>query len=96
MVWKSLINGYIAYLLMEKSMSANTIEAYKDDLQKLIDFCVANDKNPTTLTQSDMDEFINHLANSQVGTRSQARIISGIKSFYKYLDLEELDTKRSD
>ncbi|MBK8389825.1 MAG: site-specific tyrosine recombinase XerD [Saprospiraceae bacterium] len=93
MVWKSLINGYIAYLLMEKSMSANTIEAYKDDLQKLIDFCDAHDKNPTTLTQSDMDEFINHLANIQVGTRSQARIISGIKSFYKYLDLEELIQK---
>ena len=79
MVWKSLINGYIAYLLMEKSMSANTIEAYKDDLQKLIDFCVANDKNPTTLSQSDMDEFINHLSNIQFVTRYHGSRLSSIK-----------------
>lgn len=85
-----LINGFIAYLLLEKSLSANTIAAYQDDVSLLMDFCEINNLSVIGLTQDDISNFLKYLNEKSFSARSQARILSGIKALYKYLDLEDL------
>jgi len=88
----TLIKGFLIYLKLEKSLSPNSIEAYENDIKKLISFIEFQsiDKGITKLKLQDLQAFIKWLSEIGLSARSQSRIISGIKSFYKYLILERL------
>lgn len=92
MKWISAINRFKNYLRIERSMSPNTVAAYLNDLSKLQQY--AEDQlqgvPPNTLSFDDLERFISFLHELSVSDRSQARIISGIKAFYRYLLTEDL------
>ncbi len=92
MDWKSAMSGFKAYLMLERSLSANSIQAYLSDVEKLAVFAEHNGQK-TNPVQTDFELlrlFIFNLNEMGIGERSQARIISGIRAFYKYLMLENL------
>ena len=86
MHWKDALYDYQMYLKLEKRVSANTIEGYLRDIQKLINH---SEKQPLDYTQDDLTAFIHDFASSDYSVRSQARVISGLKSFFGYLQLED-------
>jgi len=87
---KNIVDKYLTYISLEKGLSDNTSEAYIDDLNKLADFVGNNaDFNILSLTYNDLQQFIAQLNDIGISARSQARIISGIKSFYRFLLTEE-------
>ena len=86
MQWKDALYDYQMYLKLEKRVSANTIEGYLRDIQKLINY---SEKQPLDYTQDDLTAFIHEFAASDYSVRSQARVISGLKSFFGYLQLED-------
>jgi integrase/recombinase XerD len=88
------IKGYRSYLFLEKSLSKNTIEAYLHDIDLFIRFLsFANiDKSVGELTLVDVQSFLKWINEIGLGARSQARIISGLKSFFKHLILEDVIT----
>ena len=90
MNWGPHINGFIAYLKLEKSLSKNSIEAYLNDLKKLRKYEESHLKKDRVddLSTSDLQAFIREINRLGLGARSQARIISGIKAFFRYLLLE--------
>ena len=92
MNWKSTINGFKAYLMLERSMSFNTMDAYVRDVGKLEQFIALKNYNlaPTAVLEEHLKEFIFWLNDLGLEVRSQARLISGLKSFYKYLLLEDM------
>jgi integrase/recombinase XerD len=92
MNWQALINGFHSYLLLERSMSANTIEAYLRDIQKLVQFLhlSGNDRGAADIQLDDLTGFLKWLYDLGLSKRSQARIISGLKAFYKYLLMESI------
>lgn len=81
-------NGFKAYLQLEKSLSKNSIEAYLKDITKLFWFLDTIGKSPTEAGLQELTAFVHHLYNLGLSATSQARIISGIRAFYKYLKLE--------
>jgi integrase/recombinase XerD len=83
------INKYQTYLRLEKGLSANTIEAYLDDLEKLFRFATGEGTDILQITYKDLQQFVAQLKDISISPRSQARIISGIKSFYRFLLLED-------
>ena len=83
------INKYNTWLRLEKGLSANTIEAYTDDLNKLFQFTENEKLDILRLHYADLQLFIAQLSDIGISPRSQARIISGIKSFYHFLLLED-------
>ena len=83
------INKYNTWLRLEKGLSANTIEAYTDDLNKLFQFVENEGLNLLQIRYVDLQQFIAQLSDIGISPRSQARIISGIKSFYRFLLLED-------
>jgi len=92
MNWTAYINGFKSYLLMERSLSANSIQAYLHDVNLLIQFFEINDKTttPQNVERKDITDFLLWLSEIGVSARTQARIVSGLKSFYKYLLLEDI------
>lgn len=88
-----VISKYRQYLKLEKSLSFNTLDAYLRDLNKLIDYSVDVNRSILTFSLLDLQNFIAVLHDLDIHPRSQARIISGIKSFYHYLLLEEIIDK---
>jgi integrase/recombinase XerD len=91
---KYYINKYRTYLRLEKGLSLNTIEAYLDDLNKLFQFITKEGTHLLNISYSDLQQFVAQLSDLNISPRSQARIISGIKSFYRFLLIE--DFLRSD
>ncbi len=94
MSWEYYIKNFKKYLILEKSLSKNTIEAYEQDLCKLKQYLdlTGSKASPSELTRSDFDGFLAYLYDLNFSARSQARIISGLKAFYKFLILEnEID-----
>ncbi len=91
-MWKTEIKLFTTYLRIEKGFSAHTISAYERDLNKLIGFLTEyrGEILPTELTRLDMDRFAQYLGENELSTASQARILSGIKAFFTYLQLEEV------
>ena len=83
------IDKYTVYLRLEKGLSPHTIEAYLDDLNKLIQFITNEGLHILRITYSDLQQFVAQLNDLGISSRSQARIISGIKSFYKFLQIED-------
>jgi integrase/recombinase XerD len=90
--WRSAIKGFQAYLKLEKGLSDNSIEAYSRDIDKLEQFADSqiNSLKPEAFTLNDLRQFINWVNELGMIPSSQARILSGIKSFYKYLLAEDL------
>lgn len=86
------IRSYTTYLKLERSLSANSIEAYENDIVKLYSFSNLQGlkKSVQDYQLADLQDFIKWLAELGMSARSQARIISGIKSFYKFLLLEKI------
>lgn len=90
MSWDQFTSGYKSFLKLEKSLSDNTVENYMRDLNKLIAFGKEIKKGPEKLEYTDFSAFISKLNEAGMAPRSQARLISGIKSFYNYLLVEEV------
>lgn len=90
--WAGLIEMFSRYLLLERSLSANSIEAYQADTLKLAQWAELkkNNADATSLRLTDLQEFSAFLADFGFSALSQARIISGIRGFYKFLVLENL------
>ena len=84
-----LIDKYKRYLLLEKGLSKNTIEAYLTDLQKLSDFAQTRDCGLIDIQFSQLEEFLADLHDNGISPRSVARKISGIKSFFRFLVLDK-------
>ncbi|MEN8835310.1 MAG: site-specific tyrosine recombinase XerD [Polaribacter sp.] len=90
MKWKNALYDYQLFLKIERGLSKNTIDSYKRDLEKLILFLKNNNisLNPITIDKNNLQEFIYQIA-KEVNPRSQARIISGLRSFFEYLVFED-------
>ena len=86
---KDRITKYKTYLRLEKALSPNTQDAYLRDLEKLIDFSSDIQKDVEKITYEDLQQFVATLRDIGIHPRSQARIISGIRSFYRFLLLDE-------
>ena len=84
----SLITSYRIHLLLEKSLSGNSIDAYMSDLDKLVRFLSDENKKIEEVSLNDLQQFVAQLYDLDIHARSVARIISGIKSFYKFLVLD--------
>lgn len=91
MSWKSHINGFRSFLQLERSLSTNSIKAYERDIEKLLQYLELNSINvsPSKLKTKDIRKFMQWIAELGLSAKSQSRILSGIKAFYKYLILEE-------
>ena len=89
---QSYLKGFSAYLKLERSLAQNSIEAYTNDVAKLFQYLAAAGKNSSlkTITLKDLREFIMWLNELGAQASTQARVISGIKSFFTYLLQEEL------
>jgi integrase/recombinase XerD len=85
MAKQSLIGKYKTYLMLEKALSANSVEAYMDDLNKLLLFLESEKLNAEELRLEHLQQFVAQLYDLDISVRTVARIISGIKSFYGYL-----------
>lgn len=92
MDWRSAIKGFQAYLKLEKGLSDNSIEAYSRDIDKLQQYADAQTTklNPEAVSLADLRLFIAWVNELGMIASSQARILSGIKSFYKYLLVEDI------
>ena len=87
---KNIIEKYKAQLRLEKGLSDNTEAAYLNDLNKLLSFINSEDGvGLLSLTYNDLQQFVAQLHDVGISARSQARIISGIKSFYRFLLTED-------
>ncbi len=82
-----VIDKYKRYLLLEKGLSANTIDAYMRDLKKLTLFSESKDIKPEDLQLSDIEEFLDELYDEGLTPRTTSRIISGLKSFFGFMIL---------
>jgi integrase/recombinase XerD len=89
MTWPQAINGFKSYLMLERSMSPHTVGAYVEDVSKLMSFS-SETIRPKDVDYGHLQSFIDFINSLGLGPRSQARILSGIRAFYKYLILENL------
>lgn len=90
MKWEQALEDYQHYLKLERGLSKNSIDNYILDVSKLIGFLEANSLpvSPITIDRETVQHFVYEIAKT-VNPRSQARIISGLKSFFNYLNFEE-------
>ncbi len=93
MNWKTHIKSYQSYLRIERGLSKNTIDNYTFDIERLCLFLEENkmDVSPLKITEEAVQQFI-YAVSKEVNARSQARIISGLKSFFSYLIFEDYRT----
>lgn len=92
MSWKSLIKGYENYLKIEKSLSSNTVDAYIRDINKMDGFFNSEDskKKINSINHEDFQNYLAHLNGLKINARSQSRVISSMRSFFKYLMIEKI------
>lgn len=90
-MWQTYLKGFQVYLQLERSLQANSIEAYVHDVEKLIQYLAIENINiaPDEIKLANLRQFIAYLNKLGLEANSQARIISGIKAFYKYLLMED-------
>lgn len=88
--WEQAERGFSSYLKIEKSLSSNSVEAYLNDVGKLHNYILENkgNKTPDAVSYEDLRDFISETGISGDSARTQARLISGIRAFYRYLLLE--------
>lgn len=94
-MWENYKKGFKAYLQLERSLSDNSVEAYLRDIEKLTQFLLLtnNLKTPDELELKDLQLFIKYISELEMTASSQSRIISGIRSFYKYCQIENIVKK---
>ncbi|MCR5241650.1 MAG: tyrosine recombinase XerD [Prevotella sp.] len=84
----SMVKAYVRYLKLQRNMSANTLDAYQRDLDKLLLFLNHEGKDVVTLELADLQTFATSLHDIGIGPRSQCRILSGVRSFFRFLQLD--------
>jgi integrase/recombinase XerD len=91
-MWHSYIKGFKAYLMLERSMSDNTVEAYLRDVGALEQYLGASgiSPSPESITLGDLRSFLQEISELELSHNTQARMVSGVKSFFQYLLLEEV------
>jgi len=88
--WQLKIELFVNYLKLEKSLSHNSVVAYKEDVHKLASFASANGLSPLEIDAFHLRSFIKSIVEVGLNPRSQSRILSGIKAFFKFLLLEDM------
>ncbi|MDR1155348.1 MAG: site-specific tyrosine recombinase XerD [Bacteroidales bacterium] len=91
-MWEQAVKDFVAYLKIEKSLSINTIEAYIDDMNKLQAYLqsIGSSAAPQEVTPAMLSDFLVYEGELGMRARSQARMLSGIRAFYKYLLMDNL------
>lgn len=94
-MWQSEIKGFKNYLRLEKSLSGNSLDAYLHDVVKLTQFLEDHgiEKRPSEITSDELRGFLRWISELGLAAASQARILSGIRAFYKYQLMEDLITE---
>ncbi|UZR95691.1 site-specific tyrosine recombinase XerD [Chondrinema litorale] len=95
MSWDDALTEFLSYLKLERSLSKNTLDAYKLDVTKFKNFLSWNktEVDPYDVKRESIEEFLAYLHDLKIAPHSQARILSGIKAFYKYLHYHDLIPK---
>ena len=93
MDWKAAIGEYKAYLKLERGLSQNTLEAYLHDVEMLHSWVRMRDENkkPIDLVINDLKAFLQEMAEMGLKPTSQARLLSGLKGFYKFFHFKSMD-----
>ncbi|HMC85406.1 MAG TPA: tyrosine-type recombinase/integrase, partial [Chitinophagaceae bacterium] len=91
-MWEAYKKGFKAYLQLEKSLSDNSVEAYLHDVEKLTEFLQSKNNlfTPEQVQLKDLQGFLQFITELGMTATSQARIISGLRGFYKYCLLERI------
>ena len=85
---KNYVRDYVRYLKLQRNMSANTLDAYQRDLQKLLCYLESAGKDVTEVTLEDLQHFAAGLHDIGIHPRSQCRILSGVRTFFRFLQLD--------
>jgi integrase/recombinase XerD len=95
MNWTPTIKGFKSYLQLERSLSENSVQAYLHDVEMLVQYFVLHeiDVAPQNVEQKQVEDFIQYVSKLGMSATSQARILSGIKAFFKYMLIEDIITK---
>ncbi len=90
LTWKQSFRNFETYLRLEKSLSDNSIEAYLNDVFKLEKYFLEKDLNisPSAVTYSDLKLFINWYSENNNNARTQSRVLSGIRAYFRFLLIE--------
>ncbi|EMR01527.1 site-specific tyrosine recombinase XerD [Cesiribacter andamanensis] len=86
--WQTYVRQFEAYLKLERSLSRNTVSAYLNDIRKLADY--SESCSPLEVDEVHLQNFLEWINSLGMTPHSQARMLSGIKAFYKYLLLEDI------
>lgn len=91
-MWEPYKKGYKAWLQLEKSLSENSVEAYLHDIEMLTGYFTTQQiqKAPSDIALKDLERFIHYINELGLSVASQARLISGLRSFFKYCLLEDI------
>ena len=92
MSWENSIKEFKYYLKVERSLADNSVNAYIRDIRKLADFSSKIKVDELNISVNELREFVADLNSKNISARSQARIISGVKAFFKYLIIEDCIT----
>ena len=87
-VTQEIVRRYVRYLKLQRNMSGNTLDAYQRDLRKLLDYLEAEGKDPIEVQLEDLEAFSAGLHDIGIHARSQCRILSGVRSFFRFLQLD--------
>ncbi|HNT93721.1 MAG: tyrosine recombinase XerD [Bacteroidales bacterium] len=92
--WNDTLRGFGRYLRIERSLSPNSVAAYLNDARRLRDYMAKHREGtpPEALTYRDLSDFVSCVAGEEIAVRTQARLISGIRSFCQYMLVENLIT----
>lgn len=92
MNWPAALNSFRDYLLLERSLSANSVEAYLNDVRKFVRYLEIEKQEipPLAVKQDDLEKFILWVNRLGLESSSQSRLISGLRAFYKFLLVEDL------
>lgn len=90
MNWASVIKLFLTYLKLERGLSANTIQSYGRDLQKIALWAAEQSITPDTLQNHHIQDFLKLMYENGISAKSQARLLSALRSFFRYLLLDEI------
>ena len=85
---KDIVRGYVRDLKLQRNMSGNTLDAYQHDLRKLLDYLEHEGKDVREVQLEDLEHFSAGLHDIGIHARSQCRILSGVRSFFKFLQMD--------